>query len=372
MKDVIALLDCHNSPELGELTSSRPLASTSFLGRYAFCDFALSNFCNSDIQTVGVLVKDHQRSILKHMGNMMSWVNNTKTGRDAIFYNEQGQLNPAYNTDLNNIKENDWVLYDSNASYIVFEAPHIVLNIDLGPIIEEHIARHEAITVVYKKINDADKEFLSGFVYDIDDEGYVKGISKNDGKITSANAALEIWIVNRTVLADIIRRHVRVDASFGIGEMIGYIVKNNILKVHAHEYVGYARCFDSLEHYIQYSFELLDRDIAKELFVESRPIYTITHDTPPALYGTASKITNSFVSNGCIVEGEVSDSIICRNVRIGKGAKVRRSIILSNVAVGDFVTLSDVVIDKYSVVTARHTIAGDPANVIYLKQGAIL
>jgi ADP-glucose pyrophosphorylase len=49
MKDVIALLDCHNSPELGELTSARPLASTSFLGRYAFADFALSNFCNSEI-----------------------------------------------------------------------------------------------------------------------------------------------------------------------------------------------------------------------------------------------------------------------------------------------------------------------------------
>ena len=66
------------------------------------------------------------------------------------------------------------------------------------------------------------------------------------------------------------------------------------------------------------------------------------------------------------------DSIICRNVKIAKGAKITRSIILSNVSIGTLVTLSDVVIDKYSIVTARHTIAGDPANVIYLKQGAIL
>ena len=128
MKDVIALLDCHNSPDLGELTSARPLASTSFLGRYAFADFALSNFCNSEIQNVGILVKDHQRSILKHMGNMMSWVVNTKIGHETIFYNEKGQLNPAYNSDINNIKENDWVLYDSNASVIVFESAHIVLD----------------------------------------------------------------------------------------------------------------------------------------------------------------------------------------------------------------------------------------------------
>jgi ADP-glucose pyrophosphorylase len=64
-------------------------------------------------RTVGILVKDHQRSILKHMGNMMSWVVNTKIGHETIFYNEKGQLNPAYNSDINNIKENDWVLYDS-------------------------------------------------------------------------------------------------------------------------------------------------------------------------------------------------------------------------------------------------------------------
>src|SRR5574344_1834313 len=159
MKDVIALLDCHNSPELGELTSARPLASTSFLGRYAFADFALSNFCNSEIQNVGILVKDHQRSILKHMGNMMSWVVNTKIGHETIFYNEKGQLNPAYNSDINNIKENDWVLYDSDASVIVFASAHIILDIDLRPIFAEHIARHEDMT--------DDEKLKKGIIYEV-------------------------------------------------------------------------------------------------------------------------------------------------------------------------------------------------------------
>jgi glucose-1-phosphate adenylyltransferase len=168
MNKIIALLNCHNSPELGELTSNRPLASTSFLGRYAFMDFAMSNFTNSGIQNVNVLVKNHQRSLLKHMGNMMSWVNNTKTGRDTIFYNEKGILNPAYNTDINNIKENDWVLYESNANLLVFEAPEIVASIDLRPFIEEHQKRMEEITIVYKEIDDANKEFIGADVLDID------------------------------------------------------------------------------------------------------------------------------------------------------------------------------------------------------------
>lgn len=372
MKNVIGLLNCHTSPELGELTSSRPLASTSFLGRYAFCDFALSNFCNSEVENVGILVKNHERSMLKHLGSMMSWVTNTKIGHETIFFNEKGALNEVYNTDINNIRENDWVLYDSDASYIVFQSAHIIMDIDLRPIIEEHIARKEAITVVYKSIDDADEEFRSEHVYDIDEKGYIAGIRNNDGKQKKANVSLEVWVVNRTVLAEIIRRHGEVDASFGMKDLFDWIMRVAPFKIHAHEFKGYARCFDSLPHYVKYSFELLDRKVADQLFLPDWPIYTLTHDTPPALYGLDSKINNSFISNGCFVNGTVSDSILCRNVKVGKGAIIKRSIILSNVAINTSVKLSDVVVDKYAVVTARHTIQGDPANVIYIKQGAIL
>jgi glucose-1-phosphate adenylyltransferase len=372
LNDVIGLLDCHNSPSLGQLTDNRSLASTSFLGRYAFADFALSNFCNSEIQTVGILVKDHQRSILKHLGNMTAWVSNTKIGHQTIFFNEKGALNPATNSDINNIRENDWVLYDSNASYLVFESAHVVLDIDFRPILAEHIARKEAITMVYQKATDADVSFRHESVLGIDKDGYVTSINPNDGKNKNANISLEIWIVNRTVLADIIKRHGQVDATFGMREMLGYLLKVGNVKIHTYEHKGYARSFDSLENYVKYSFELFEPEPAADLFRPDWPIYTVTHDTPPALYGEEAVVTNSFVSNGCIVEGEVHDSILCRNVKVGKGAKVERSIVLSNVALGDDTDTEDAIIDKYSIVTKGHSVKGKEDNVLYVKQGAIL
>lgn len=372
MKDTIALLNCHNCPSLGELTLNRSLASTSFLGRYAFMDFAMSNFANAGIDTVGILVKDHQRSILKHMGNMTSWVNNTKLGRTTIFYNEKGILNEAYNTDINNIKENDWMLYDSQATTIVFAAPHIVMNIDLRPYIEEHHKRHEAISVVYKRIVDADKEFLGRNAYSIDEDGYVEEIFANDGRKKKLDVSLDLLIIERKTLAEMLNRHPRVDASSGVREMVSHFIHSGLAKAHAMPFDGYARCFDSLEHYVEYSFELLDPAVAKRLFTADRPIFTLTHDTPPALYGSKAKVTNSFVSNGCVIEGEVRDSIICRNVKVGVGSKIERSILLSEAQIGQSVELSDVLLDKYSIVTSRHTIKGDPHNIIYLKQGAML
>jgi len=365
----LALLNCHNSPELGALTDSRPLASTSFLGRYALMDFALSNFTNSGISNAGVLVKDHQRSIQKHMGNMMSWANNTKTGRIALFFNEQGILNPAYNTDLNNIKQNDYVLYESNADLLVFEAPHIIASIDLSKYIEEHSERNEEITIVYKEIDDADKEFVGAHTLEVDDNGYLQTGSINQGDKSKAKVSMEIWLINRETMFKMIKEHQRCDAAWGISEMIVHMAKHGLAKVHCVPYTGYARRFDSLEHYVQYSFELLDLNVSKQLFLKDWPIFTRTHDTPPAIYGPDSVIKNSFISNGCLIDGEVKDSIICRGVKLAKGTVVEHSIVLSNVEVQEGAKLKHVVIDKYSKVTKKHTIQGDKDNLIYLIQG---
>lgn len=372
MKDVIGLLNTHNDPELDELTANRPFASTTFLGRYAFMDIVMSNFSNSGIDTVGILVKDHQRSILKHMGNMSSWVNNTKTDKLTILLNEKGLLNPPYNTDLANIKENDYMLYDSSASILAFQTPHVVAPIDFNPIIEEHKERKEEVTVVYKKISDGDKNFVGGYRFAVDEDGYVTDVDINDGSKKEINASLETWIINRVTLAKIVEESKKHSLSMGIGDIIRYAIKHDLFKVHAYEYKGYARNFNSLNKYIEYSFELLNPEIAKTLFKEDWPIFTITHDTCPALYGASSKISNSFIANGCVVEGTVENCILCRGVHVGKGSKLSNCIVLRGTRVGEKVTLSNVVIDKYSIVTDRHTIEGDKDTPIYVHQGAII
>ena len=372
MNDVIGLLNCHDSPELGDLTSQRPLASTLFLGRYAFCDFTLSNFINGQIPEMGIMIRNHQRSMLKHLGSMNAWVTNTKIGSLNVLYNEKGQLNPLYNTDINNIMENDWVLYDSRASIIVEASPHIVTNIDLKPIIEEHKARRASITLVYKEIDDADQEFLGQDVFELDEEGYLEGHHVNDGKKKKAKVSLSIYLINRSMMKEMVDKHPQVDASYGVKELIFFLHDKLGVKIHTHKFVGYARCFDSLENYVKYSFEMLDRDNFDQLFLPERPIYTRTHSTPPTLYGSSSKITNSIISNGCEIDGEVNDCILSRYVKVGKGAKLNHCIIMSRASVGRDATLSNVILDKYALIAPKHGVSGDESKCIYLPQGVKL
>ncbi len=372
LRDVIGLVDCHNCPDLGPLTANRPLASTSFLGRFAFIDFALSNFTNSEIGSIGILVKDHQRSILKHLGNNTAWLRNTKTGLSQILANERGILNPPYNHDINNLKENDWILYSSNASYLVFVDPHIVTNIDLRPIIQEHIDRRETMTVVYSKIPDSDTSCLNEHIFEVDEDNYLISCRKNDGKSKNANVSLSIWIINRTLLAEIINRHGSGNPLYGLKEMFPYLLASSSFKIHAHEHKGYVRCFDSLEHYVKYSFELLEPEAYSSLFRPDWPIYTLTHDTPPALYGEEAEVTDSFVANGCIVRGKVKHSIISREVKVAPGALIEDSIVFSDTAIGNDVIIKNALVDKYCVVTRKQKVVGHDGEIAYLKQGAIL
>lgn len=364
---VLGLLDLHNCPELGPLTTARSLASTSFLGRFAFMDFALSNFSNSGIDEVGILVKAHLRSVLKHMGSMQSWNINTKIGRETIMYNERGNMNRKKNTDINNILVNDWVLHESKAKYIIIQPAHVVCKIDFEPILKEHIARDEKISLIYKHIDDAHKAFATHNIVNVK-SGYVRSFKNNRQKEKDALVSMETYIINRDVLTSLIEEALKFNPTYTIKDAIKKFA-NKLFKVHAIEHLGYARSFDSLEHFVDYSFELLDYRYAHQLFQNDWPIYTITRDTTPTLYGTKTNIRDSFIANGAIVEGRVEHSIISRNVKVGRGAIIRNSIVLADTAIGENAVINHAVIDKYCRVSDGVHIDGSKANPKYIEQG---
>ena len=80
MVKAIGIVNLHSDVDFVGLTERRPVASVSFLGRYALIDFVLSNMSNSTIDAVGVLIQKKPRSLFKHLGNGDSWNFNSKAG----------------------------------------------------------------------------------------------------------------------------------------------------------------------------------------------------------------------------------------------------------------------------------------------------
>ena len=369
-KTVIGLLNLYDSPNLGALTEKRTLASTSFLGRFALMDFALSNFTNSGIDEISILLKDNFRSVAKHVGSLKTWVNNTKIARQNILVNEKGIRSPKDNTDIECIAQNDWVLYEAKADAVIIQPAHIIAPIDFRPILEEHFDSDADITVVYQHIENADEEFLTSNVLKIKD-GKVVSSKRNTGRSKEADVSLETYIIGKNTLQNILRNN-DLSTLKSLKKAVEKLVSSKSARVHAYEHTGYARCFDSLIHFVDYSFELLDYEVAKDLFLKDWPVYTVTHNTPPTLYGVHSKVKNSFVANGAVVDGKVKNSIISRYVTIGKGAVIENSIILTGTYIDAGAVIKNAVVDKYSHVVAKATVEGKKTSPVYIEQGTLV
>lgn len=368
---VAGIVDCFGNPEFGPLTKHRPMASTSFLGRYAFIDFQLSNFLNSGILTMGVLCQNHIRSLSKHVGNGRPWISNTKLGSLEVLYDEPNVCNPAYNTDVADIIENIVFFKDAHPDYVVITNPNFVFEADFNKLLEEHVASGDRITLLYTHVDSGLKEhFIGASKIGISGRGKVNHMEVNIGDEDSGDVSMGCLILDYPMLESLVEYARSTSSFFNLDDCLRYLAPTVMIR--AAKFEGYVRDFDSLPHYLEYSLELLDRNVFNRLFGPKWPIHTRTYDTPPTQYRPGSKVSNSYTANGCVIEGSVSNSILGRNVRIEKGVEVINSIIGNDVVISEGTRVENAVIDRNAKVLHVSEVVGTKDEPVYIARGDVV
>jgi glucose-1-phosphate adenylyltransferase len=141
-------------------------------------------------------------------------------------------------------------------------------------------------------------------------------------------------------------------------------------KIRAHEHKGYAGRFDSMKAFYRTNMDYLRTDVRRSLFPADRPVYTKIRDEAPVRYGLDSKINNSVLGDGCIIEGQVENSILFRGVTVGKGAKVKNCILMQGTKVGADSSLDCVITDKNVTVAENRTVMGFSTYPVYISKGS--
>ena len=374
MKNVFALIDLHASPELGVLTEKRPVASTTVLGRYAFIDFALSNLTNSGIDDIGILIKDHFRSVVKHLTNNNTYLKNSKTGYFNLMLNEDGLKNPFFNTDINNIRANDYFLYDQSSKYVIVIPVGFITRIDYSKVIDEHITSGKGVSCIYAPVKNAGVDFLGLNKYTINALGNIQKVEEITSKDDEVYLGLKTFIFNKEVLKDFLNKTRSLSKAFSITDMMTFIQKYGDATIHAIKSEAPVRYVNSLEKYYNVSMELkelLGHDSC-HFFDNEWKIYTRTHDTRPVLYGQKAVVRDSLIANGCTVYGTVDNSILARNVIVEEGASVRNSIIFTDCIIKSGVHLDGVIADKLCRFENKVEVKSGDGSIIYVPQGEIL
>lgn len=357
MGNVIGLLSTNYTGEkYGKLIEDRPVASVPFGGRYRLIDFSLSSMVNSGIDTVGVITPSNYRSLADHLNMGREWGLNKKQGGMFMLPGAVHGLKDMHaRFSLRDIILNRQFFLRADEETVLICAANRVYNMDFRPVMQQHAKSGAAVTLIYKTVHHG--ETSKGLFLTISPSGQVSGIA--DSAVGEANCFLDCMLIQRRLVLDFIECY----QNLGYIDIMDILATNlGQIQVDTWRYTGYEHAVDHSKDYMRVSLDLLRPEVQAELFQEDRPIYTKTQDSPPAKYLPGAKVQNSIVAASCILEGTVENSILFRNVEIGKGAIVRNCILMQHCTISPGAVVENLICDKYVTISPDVKLSGSETN----------
>lgn len=353
---------------LGDMTKNRTMGSVMFGGRYRLIDFPLSNMVNSGISEVGVITKSNYQSLLDHLGSAREWDLARKNGGLYI-------LPPFGNVESTLYRGRIEALYGamsfikhSRAKYVILSDCDVVTNIDYKPIVAAHIESGADITAVAHTGVYSSDDMKTSTVFNVDADKNVTSVLINPDISGTCTTSLNVFVMSMDFLIETVNDAMaRGNVSF---ERNILQEKCRELKIKIYEYDNYFSKLNSPESYFKSNMALLEPENARKLFVPKRSIYTKVSDNAPVKYDLDSKVSNSLIADGCIIEGEVENSVLFRGVKVGKGAKVKNCILMQGTVVGDNAELNYLITDKNVSICENHILTSSPQYPMYVGKGA--
>ena len=354
-----------------ELSRIRTIGSIPFGGRYRLIDFPLSNMVNSGIDTVGIITKNNYQSLMDHVGSGKDWDLARKDG-GLIFLPPFGDLgnNRLHTTRLEALKGITNFLERADEDYVVMTDCDNVCRINYNDMIEEHIKNHADVTLCYKKIKSSEFTGHSENALRIENNRVTKVDYRFiDNDAEEVNVFTNVFVMKRTLLINIVKDSIAHNIHHLMGDVIAANV--NSMKIMAFEHKGFYAGINSLQAYYNSNMSILNESNRNELFGD-RSVFTKIRDSAPTKYGNSAVVKNSMIADGCIIEGQVENSIIFRNVKVARGAVVKNSIVMQNTVLGENSSLNCIIADKNVVIRDKKVLSGCENHPFYIPKGIMI
>lgn len=358
-----------NDNLLNRLTSLRSMASVPFGGRYRLVDFTLSNLVNAGIANIGIITKENYHSLMDHVGSGVYWDLDRKNGGLYLLPPYATSEAKRYIGTVDALIGAQNYINRCGSDYIILYNSDIVANVDIPAAIEAHVANQADVTVVYHK-GSSPKNHKETMLLELSDNNRIYKITFNTESQDDVNYDIGITVLSRELLKKLVAEGYENDAR-SLNRDI-FAKATGQLKIYGFEHKGFVAVMDSMSSYYRANMDLLKSDIRKDLFDKKRPVFTKTRDDMPTRYGTKSNVKNSFIADGCIIDGTVKNSILFRGVRVEKGAVVENCILMQEAAVGEKANLKNVISDKNAVIGADMVLNGTENNCFFIEKNQIL
>ena len=376
---VLALILAGGKGErLYPLTRERGKPAVPFGGKYRIADFVLSNFVNSGIYALYVLVQYKAQSLIDHVRN--AWRLGGLPDQFVLIVPPQMRWGETwYQGTADAVYQNLNLLLDFAPDLVaIFGADHIY-RMDIGQMLAFHQAQRADVTVAALPVP---VERASGFgVMVAEPDGRLVGFEEKPaspppmpGDPSRALASMGNYLFTREALVDALLEDARRSTNHDFGRTIlpelvpharvyAYnFLENAVPGIQSHEEVGYWRDVGTIETYWQAHMDLLGRTPKLDLANPQWPIHTAAYRGPSArvIVGT---IEDSLLGEGCIVDDAViRRSILGRGVRVLAGAEVEESVVMDHTTIGAGARLRRVIADRFNLIPDGARIGLEPAE----------
>ena len=354
-----------------ELVGERLMASIPFASRYRMVDFILSSMVNCGIDNISIIVRKNYHSLMDHLGSGREWDLTRKNGGLNIVPPFAEKTVKVYNGRVEALASILDFLKSQKEKYVVMSDANIAVNFDFNALIDAHIASGADVTVAY-----AEQEIPASAINApavnknlyytlILDDGQVKEIKINSKKAGIQNFSMNIYVIDRELLID------QISSAFVHGYI--YFERDILapqldkLNVKAFKYDGYIARISDMKSYFDENMKMLDEKNLDALF-SGNSIYTKIRDDNPTRYINGAKAKNIMAADGCVIEGEVENSVLFRGVKIGKGAKVKNCVLMQDTVVEPGVNIEYVISDKNVTITAGKEVTGTDSFPVYVAK----
>ena len=357
-----------NDATMGELTNKRTIASIPFGGRYRQVDFALSNLACAGVRHIGLIARQNYQSLLNHIGDGEEWGLELEEGGLEFLTPYAQTAAGSYRGKLESLANAmDFLEYGDEDELVVLIDSAVLSNIDLRAVIDAHVASGKDITVVTKNgICNGEKQIDLAIKMA---DGEIKDMAVNYVAGPKYSASMDIFVMAKKFLVASVKFLVARDKFHMDRDLVMGGWNRGQVSVNTYAFEGTAMFNESIEEYFANSMSLINKEVRADLFGGAHPVYTKVRDRVPTYYGAECEVEDSLVADGCMIDGEVEDSILFREVSVAKDAEVESCIIFNDAVIGEGAELKYAILDKNVTVTPGAKLIGTKKNPIIVKRG---
>ena len=326
---------------LHDLTQKVAKPAVSYGGKYRIIDFPLSNCANSGIDVVGVLTQYESILLNSYVAAGRRWGLDAKdSGVYVLPPREKSDANlDVYRGTADAISQNIDFIDTYSPEYLLILSGDHIYKMNYAEMLAFHKESKADATIAVIEV--PMKEASRFGIMNTDETGRIVEFEEKPEHPKSNLASMGIYIFNwkllrKTLLADM----KNADSSHDFGKDIIPALLSDEKKLCAYKYKGYWKDVGTIDSLWEANMDLLDKNNALDLNDPAWKIYTEDVAALPQYIGADAVVDRAFITQGCIINGKVKNSVLFTGAKVAEGAQVIDSVLMpgAEVAEGAVVT----------------------------------